>query len=222
MGVQYSQGLVVPIYFSVAESYAMAQHVEGLNKFLAGFVDTLQGQPMAASKIRFCVLGFTRDLVCHLEPTDLRHVDEVPVLQARGQASYSTLFDGLRSRIPHDIERFKADGPSVLRPWVWFFANGSSGDGGEWQQSLAGLVDPAFRARPNITAFGFGQAGAIEEIATSPGHAMHAADVAAIEGMLSSVLAGMFNEVVASGSPDDAGAPIDGPNSFEDLGSDES
>lgn len=170
-------GKVLPIYFVADESYSMKDDIGELNRGLVSLLDALQGQSMAAAKIRFCVIGFAADVVCHLEMSDLRTIERMPTLTTRGSTSYRAALIELRSRIPRDIAQLKHDGYVVHRPAVFFLTDGAPNDDDGWEESYAELTDPEFGQRPNILAFGIGDANAevIKRVATAEQYAFIAA-----------------------------------------------
>ena len=67
------------------------------------------------------------------------------------------------------------------RPAVFFLSDGQPTEKeAKWQEGLAELKDPAFNERPNILAFGVGDADpkVIQQLATSPAHAFMMREVA--------------------------------------------
>ena len=163
-------GNVLPIYF---ESGSMSGDIGELNRGLVSLLDELLCYPMAASKVRFCVMGFADDAVSYLEPADLRDVEAMPTLSARGSTSYAAAFRALHQRIPNDVRALKGQNYLVNRPAVFFLTDGAPNPGDGWERSHADLTDPGFGPRPNILAFGIGKADGdvIKRVATSPQYA---------------------------------------------------
>jgi len=159
---------VLPVYFVADESGSMAGDIDELNSGLVSLLDALQAESMAASKVRFCIVGFADDARCYLEPTDLRDLEDMPKLSARGSTSYAAAFRELYTRIPNDIQRLKAEGYLVNRPAVFMLTDGAPNNGDGWQSEYAALTSEGFAQRPNVLAFGIGNAVAstIEEVAT--------------------------------------------------------
>src|SRR5262245_18720111 len=90
----------------------------------------------------------------------------MPALKPSGATMYGQAFDTLRETINNDVNNLKAQGHQVFRPTVFFLSDGQPND--SWQASYLALTDPGWRPRPNILAFGFGQADAsvIRQVAT--------------------------------------------------------
>ncbi|GGM63855.1 tellurium resistance protein TerY [Micromonospora sonchi] len=157
------------MYVLADESGSMRPHIDELNRGLASLHEALLGEPMAAAKVRFSILGFADDVQERLRLADLRRENELPALFARGRTSYRSAFSALRQRIPHDVASLKAEGWAVHRPAVFFLSDGQPTD--EWRDVYGQLVDRAVTpGAPNIIACGIGHARAetIVEVATQP------------------------------------------------------
>lgn len=154
------RGSLLPIYFVADESGSMSNDIAELNRGLSSLLDALHSETMAAAKVRFCILGFADDTVCHLPLSDLRNLESLPTLSTRGNTSYRSAFETLRSKIPTDVAALKAEGYLVNRPAVFFLSDGHPNADSEesWKTALEALKANTFRERPNILAFGIGQA----------------------------------------------------------------
>jgi len=216
------KGNLLPIYFVADESGSMAGDINELNSGLVSLLDALQGEAMAASKVRFCIMGFADDAACYLEPADLREVEVMPSLRARGSTSYAAAFQALRAKIPQDVAALKADSYLVNRPAVFFLTDGEPNPGDGWELALAELLDPSFGPRPNILAFGIGDANAsvIRQVATKGEYAFvtargvdtGAAIVEFIKALTQSVISS--GQALASGT---AELPVEKPEGFISL-----
>jgi uncharacterized protein YegL len=178
-------GNVLPVYVVADESASMTDVIGDLNDGLSRLHEALLGEPMAAAKVRFSILGFSNDVQVRLQMADLRHENELPLLQARGSTAFARVFQDLRSRIPADIRALKADGYTVHRPAVFFLSDGQPTDGDGWRREHQELIDRSVTVgAPNIIAFGIGEARAqtILDVATQPDYgflAMAEVDLAA-------------------------------------------
>lgn len=215
-------GNILPIYFVADESYSMSPHVGELNDGLSSLLDALHLQPMGAAKVRFCMIGFSDFAECHLEPADLRYVEVMPQLSARGSTSYTAAFRELRSRIPHDIAQLKADGYLVNRPAVFFLTDGAPNPGDGWEQAHAELVGPEFGQRPNILAFGIGDAvqQVIREVATTPEYAFVAAAGTYTGVAVAEFAKALTRSVISSAqalADGDSSLPVEKPEGFISL-----
>ncbi|MFD3703485.1 hypothetical protein ACFWUP_10085 [Nocardia sp. NPDC058658] len=211
---------VLPVYFVADESYSMAKDVGDLNTGLVTLFDTLQGESMAAAKVRFCVIGFSDDAVCYLEPSDLRYVDGVPELRARGSTSFAAAFTELSRRIPRDIKALKSDGYLVNRPAVFFLTDGAPNPGDGWEAAHAQLL--SFPARPNVLAFGIGQADAdvIRRVATNSQYAFIAAAGTDTGVAISKFVTALTQSVINSGTAlatGQASLQVEKPDDFVSL-----
>ncbi|MFG3618039.1 hypothetical protein [Nocardia sp. NPDC047654] len=211
---------ILPVYFVADESYSMVDDVADLNTGLTSLLDTLQGESMAAAKVRFCVLGFSDTAVCYLEPTDLRHLDAMPELRARGSTSFAAAFAELTDRIPRDITALKSDGYLVNRPAVFFLTDGAPNPGDGWESEHARLT--SFAARPNILAFGIRQADAnvIRRVATNPKYAFITAAGTDTGVAISKFITALTQSVINSGqalATGQATLQVEKPDNFVSL-----
>ena len=170
-------GQVLPFYLVVDESLSMKPDMETVNKNLELLLDTLHGNPMAASKIRLSVVGFSKKAHVHLELSDMRCVEEMPRFKARGVTNYGAVFRLLREHTETDAADLKKQSYRVHRPTVFFYTDGAPSDD-DWRESYERLVDPDYDSRPNLVAFGCGEADpdVISEIATDPRYSVQADD----------------------------------------------
>lgn len=216
---------VLPIYFVADESGSMANLVGELNDGLRSLLDAMWRESMAAAKIRFCVIGFDHEVRCYLEMSDLREVEGMPTLGCYGGTSYAAPFVELRRRIPEDVARLKAENYEVHRPAVFFLSDGQPLDDGDWERALADLSDPGFREKPNILAFGIGEAdpAVIRSVATSPRYAFAAAQGVNTGNAITEFSKALTRSIVASGQGLAAGAAelqVEKPEGFISLAMD--
>lgn len=212
-------GNVLPIYFVADESSSMAGDIDQLNLGLTSLLDALQGEAMAAAKVRFCVIGFADTATCYLEPADLRDVEVMPKLIARGSTSYASAFSALRARIPEDIARLKSSGYLVNRPAVFFLTDGVPNTNDGWETSYADLVGEAFAQRPNVLAFGIGKADAamVKQIATRPEYAFITATGVDTGRAIAEFIKALTQSVISSGQALAGGRaelPLERPKDF--------
>jgi uncharacterized protein YegL len=164
------KGNVLPVYVLADESSSMRKHIAALNSGLAQLHEALLGEPMAAAKVRFSILGFADDVQTRMRLADLRRETRLPALSVRGQTDYSRAFGDLRRRIPADVRTLKGEGYRVHRPAVFVLTDGQPTDD-TWLVSHQALVDREVTPEaPNIIACGIGAARAstILELATRP------------------------------------------------------
>jgi uncharacterized protein YegL len=152
------RGTLLPVYVLADESHSMGRHIGELNRGLAELHEALLGEPMAAAKVRFSILGFADDVKQRMRLADLRREDRLPTLATRGRTNYTKAFADLRGRLPHDVRALKAEGYAVHRPAVFVLTDGQPSDDG-WQDEHAKLVDRRITPEaPNIIACGIGAA----------------------------------------------------------------
>jgi uncharacterized protein YegL len=154
----------------------MENDIDELNSGLVTLLDAMQSESMSAAKVRFSIIGFGSTAICRLPLSDLRNLESMPQLEIHGTTSYAAAFRELRSRIPDDVHCLKGQNYLVNRPAVFFLSDGYPDDE-DWRSALADLTAASFSARPNIIAFGIGQAKAsiISEVSSRPEYAFIAA-----------------------------------------------
>jgi uncharacterized protein YegL len=152
-----NSGNLLPVYMVADESFSMSDYISNLNDGLTQLHGALLGEPMAAAKVRFTILGFSDDVQLRLAMADLRSEDELPQLVARNRTAYGKVFEDLRARIPADVASLKGQGYTVHRPAVFFLSDGQPTDGDGWHKTRDELVDQnRTAAAPNIIACGIG------------------------------------------------------------------
>jgi uncharacterized protein YegL len=195
------RGTVLPVYFVADESWSMKDDVSDLNRGLKSLLDALQEESMAAAKVRFCVVGFSDDARCYLEPADLRDLEDMPNLTANGSTSYAAAFRALHDRIPQDIIRMRSEGYLVNRPAVFFLTDGAPNPGDGWEAPHADLTSEAFGPHPNILAFGIGQADprVVKQVATADKYAFITASGVDTGRAIAEFIKSLTQSVISSG-----------------------
>ena len=195
------EGSILPIYFVADESGSMASNINQLNDGLNSLLDAMQAEGMAASKVRFCVMGFDDVARTHLELADFRNLEVMPTLGAYNSTSFAAIFRELKNRIPGDVQELKDQNYIVNRPVVFFLTDGYPNPGDGWQSAHAQLVDPEFKPHPNILAFGIGAADAatIQAVATKPDYAFIAAAGMDTGAALKNFMIALTASVIKSG-----------------------
>jgi uncharacterized protein YegL len=199
----------------------MQSNVAELNQGLVSLLDALQSESMAAAKVRFCVIGFADQAHCYLEPSDLRDLEDMPKLSARGMTSFAAAFNALHSRIPADVKRLKSNGYIVNRPAVFFLTDGVPNPGDGWESALSLLSAPGF-PRPNILAFGIGDADpdVIKRVATTSEYAFVTAQGIDTGQAIAEFIKALTQSVISSGQAlagGQAALPIEKPEGFISL-----
>jgi uncharacterized protein YegL len=196
-----TRGNLLPVYVLADESGSMRPYIGELNKGLASLHEALLGEPMAAAKVRFSILGFADDVQERLSLADLRRESELPVLYARGRTNYGMAFSTLQQRIPQDVHGLKAEGYAVHRPAVFFLSDGQPSENG-WESSYQRLVDRAATpGAPNIIACGIGQveASTILQVATQQEYAFVAMAGVDLGSAIAQFCTALTKSIVESG-----------------------
>jgi uncharacterized protein YegL len=190
---------ILPVYFVADESNSMSEDVGQLNQGLRSLLDALQSEAMAASKVRFSVIGFADNAVCYLPPTDLRRIETMPTMSVRGSTSFAAAFDELTTRIPADVHTLREQHYAVNRPAVFFLTDGAPNHGDGWEAALARLE--AIKARPNVLAFGIGDANAdvIRKVASKPEYAFIAVPGSETGTAIAKFIKALTQSVINSG-----------------------
>ena len=182
-------GQVLPMYFVGDESHSMAgDPIAAVNQGLIDLRDEVAKHPLIGKKVRFGIITFAESAQTRLELSELSEDLVLPTLAPRGRGtSYASAFEALRQTIPADVALLKSGGYQVHRPTVFFLSDGLPTEKAEkWQARLTELKDPSFRERPNILAFGVGDADpeVIGQLASSPRYGFMMASGAKPEGFV--------------------------------------
>ena len=194
---------VFPFYLCLDCSASMAgAPMESLNHQLPLLRAAVGEDPAVAEVIRFGVVTFSDAARTSLPLSDLSLVEAVPPIAAQGRTSYAAAFDHLREQIERDYAESRSGGDRWYRPAVIFISDGRPTDERErWVASLRRLSDPEWKRRPNILAFGFGDADpeVLAAVAGSkPNRAFIAAEGAEPSSVVPELLAGLIQSIVSS------------------------
>jgi uncharacterized protein YegL len=203
-------GQVLPMYFVGDESHSMAgEPIAAVNRGLLDLRDEVAKHPLIGKKVRFGIITFADTAETRLELSELSEDLVLPTLSPRGRGtSYASALEALRQSIPADIALLKSTGYQVHRPSVFFLSDGQPTEKEEkWGARLEELRDPSFRERPNILAFGVGDADpqVIRQLATSPRYGFMMTEGASTAGAIAEFAASMLNSMVASAERLDRG-----------------
>jgi len=194
---------VFPFYLCLDTSASMAgAPIDSVNRQMPLLRASVGEDPAVAEVIRLGVVTFS-DVAHSLLPlSDLSLVEAVPEVSAQGRTSYAAAFEHLRHVIEEDYQRGRAGGDRWYRPAVIFISDGRPTDEPErWRSALARLSDPGWKRRPNILAFGFGDAdpAVLAEVAGSkPNRAFIAAEGAEPAKVVPELLSGLIQSIVSS------------------------
>lgn len=203
-------GQVLPIYFVGDESHSMSgDPIVAVNQGLVDLRDEVAKHPLIGKKVRFGIITFADTAETRLELSELSEDLILPTLSTRGRGtSYASAFEALRQTIPADVALLKVTGFQVHRPTVFFLSDGLPTEReSKWQKRLTALKDPVLRERPNILAFGVGDADpkVIQQLATSPSHAFMMREGVSTAGAIAEFAASMLNSMVSSAERLDRG-----------------
>lgn len=147
---------ILPFYLVCDESGSMAgPSIDSINRALPELHKEISTNPTVADKTRFCLIGFSDDATVLQPLADLSDLDTLPALSAGGLTAYGEAFRTLLRCIESDVASLKAQGHEVYRPVAFFLSDGGPTDEG-WIQAHKDLNEA--RYRPNIIAFGIGEA----------------------------------------------------------------
>jgi uncharacterized protein YegL len=196
-------GQVLPMYFVGDESHSMAgAPIAAVNQGLIDLRDEVAKHPLIGKKVRFGIITFADTAQTRLELSELSEELMLPTLSPRGRGtSYASALEALRHTIPGDVALLKASGYQVHRPSVFFLSDGQPTEKQEkWRARLEELKDSSFNERPNILAFGVGDADpkVIQQLASAPRYAFMMTDGVSTAGAISEFVASMLNSMVSS------------------------
>jgi uncharacterized protein YegL len=203
-------GQVLPMYFVGDESHSMSgDPIAAVNQGLVDLRDEVAKHPLIGKKVRFGIITFADTAETRLQLSELSEDLVLPTLAPRGRGtSYASAFEALRQTIPADVALLKGSGYQVHRPSVFFLSDGQPTEKAEkWRDRLEELRDPGFRERPNVLAFGVGDADpeVIRELATSPRYGFMMTTGASTAGAIAEFATSMLNSMVASAERLDRG-----------------
>jgi uncharacterized protein YegL len=203
-------GQVLPMYFVGDESHSMAgEPIAAVNQGLIDLRDEVAKHPLIGKKVRFGIITFAESAQTRLELSELSEDLVLPTLSPRGRGtSYASALEALRQTIPADVALLKSHGYQVHRPSVFFLSDGLPTEKAEkWKARLAELKDSSFRERPNILAFGVGEADpeVIGQLASAPRYGFMMTSGASTAGAIAEFAASMLNSMVASAERLDRG-----------------
>lgn len=158
---------IFPFYLVIDVSGSMEECIEGINAELPALRTEIANDVIVGDIARFAIVTFSSTTNLELPLSDMLEVGEMPILTAHGATDYGDVFNFLAGCIPHDIEWYKSQGYRMYRPAVFFITDGLPSYEG-WETEYAALVDPSAQYRPNIVAFGFGEAveSVLRQVAT--------------------------------------------------------
>jgi uncharacterized protein YegL len=202
---------VFPFYLCLDVSASMSgAPIASVNEQLPLLRASIGEDPAIAEVIRLGVVTFSDVAHSDLPLCDLSLVEALPELAAQGRTSYAAAFDHLRQTIESDYEKSRSAGDRWYRPAVIFISDGRPTDDTErWRSALGRLTDPGWKRRPNILAFGFGdaEAGVLATVTESkPNRAFLAAEGAEPNKVIPELISGLIQSIVSSSASVYSGA----------------
>jgi uncharacterized protein YegL len=165
--------------------------------------------PLLGKKVRFGIITFADTAQTRLELCELSEELMLPTLAPRGRGtSYAAALEALHQAIPADIALLKGSGYQVHRPTVFFLSDGQPTEREEkWRARLEELTDKSFKQRPNILAFGVGDADprVIQRVASSRRYAFMMSEGVSTAGAIAEFAGSMLNSMVSSAERLDRG-----------------
>jgi uncharacterized protein YegL len=149
---------VLPIYVVCDESFSMIDYVDALNESLQVLRRAVGDDPVVAARSRFCLIGFSESPKVLLPLSRLSAVSEISGLVAPAATNFGAVFRFLRDTIGRDVDLLEKQSHRVRRPVVFFLSDGQPTDPATWPAAFAALTDPSWNARPDLVAFGIGDA----------------------------------------------------------------
>ena len=203
-------GQVLPIYFVADESHSMSgAPMSAVNQGLVDLRDEVAKHPLLGKKVRFGIITFADTAQTRLELSELTEELMLPALAPRGRGtSYAAALEALHQAIPGDVALLKSSGYQVHRPTVFFLSDGQPTEKEDrWRRRLDELTKSSFKERPNILAFGVGDADAkvIGRLASSPRYGFMMSEGVSTAGAIAEFAASMLNSMVSSAERLDRG-----------------
>jgi uncharacterized protein YegL len=194
---------VFPFYLCLDTSASMSgPAIDSVNEQMPLLRASVGEDPAVAEVIRLGIVTFSDVAHSVLPLCDMSLVEAVPELHAQGRTSYAAVFDHLRQVIEDDYQKARSAGDRWYRPAVIFISDGRPTDDPErWRSALQRLTDPSWKRRPNILAFGFGDADAavLREVTSArPNRAFMATEGAEPAKVVPELLAGLIQSIVSS------------------------
>jgi uncharacterized protein YegL len=149
---------VLPFYALCDESVSLVDHIDAVNDGLRELHRAVGTDPVVAERTRFCLIGFSGSPKILQPLCQLSEITEIASLTARAATNFGAAFAFLRETIERDVTTLKAQSHQVYRPVVFFLSDGQPTDPATWPAAYDALTDPSWAARPNVIAFGVGDA----------------------------------------------------------------
>lgn len=196
----------LPTYVVIDASQSMIPYQQTLNQTLEQLHRTLADSPRVSEFAYMSIIAFSSAAQLVIEMTDMEEVPEMPEVVCSGTTDYRAAFDLVRARIDVDVPTLNDQGKTVLRPAMFFLTDGRPTEPG-WKASFRKLVDPAWKRRPHVITYGFGesQSDVLSKVATTV--AFHAQPGTRHDEALAQAINSMLNSLVASSRDEEMQIP---------------
>jgi uncharacterized protein YegL len=192
--------------------------IEALNDALPGLQKAIRDDPTVGEIARIGIITFSDKARTVLPLCDLFYA-EVPELRCEGMTNFAEAFRVARREIENGI-RALGKGTRFHTPVVFFLSDGAHTAGEDWIGPLQDLTDRGWKFRPEIVAFGFGDAAAEElrKIASRYAFMANGADTAGQVREIISTLIGSVKTTSTSLRSGDGGLLVEpDPKKFTPL-----
>ena len=145
---------MLPCYVVCDFSSSMTDYIGDLRAGLREFRGALHADPVAAARIRVCVIGIAEPprVLQPLRPA--AELDDLTEQTPCAGTKFGPVFELLRETIDRDVNALRRN----RRPIVFFVSDGRPTDAATWPAAFAAIADPTWTARPDVIAFGVGAA----------------------------------------------------------------
>lgn len=158
---------IFPVFLLVDVSASMAGGpIEALNAALPELKNEMLSNPTVGEIARVALVTFSDEARVVLPLGDLAFA-ELPEVLVEGGTNFAAALRGLRQAIDQGMSSLPKGTP-VYRPVAFFMSDGDHTAKEDWAGALAAVQDNGWKYRPEIVAFGFGEAkdDALRRIAT--------------------------------------------------------
>jgi uncharacterized protein YegL len=158
---------IFPVFLLIDVSASMSgPPIEAVNRFLPELKAEMRANPIVGEIARVALVTFSDDARTVLPLSDLAFT-ELPSIASEGGTNFAAAFRGVRAAVEAGMAALPKGTP-VYRPVVFFLSDGEHMAREDWGPALDAVRDAGWKFRPEIVAFGFGQANieALRRIAT--------------------------------------------------------